>query len=186
MIWTETYTRTYARTELILTQILQTAKKLAPRVGEEGKEAIRRAFDRGCFRGLSLYGISSNNDGEDRCYARLRIRLDPEVYQTELQLHPRISAGPDWEELIAPELQVVMEQFKRLVFRFGLRVQTHMQVKQGTSSSIRGPLKRALPPDWFGRTLGMSTPIERLEELSVEYILAEELEGLKQRVASKK
>jgi hypothetical protein len=186
MICTETHTRTYARTELILTQILQTAKKLAPRVGVEGQEAIRHAFDRECFRGISFYGIYSPLGGEEQCYARLRISFDPEVYQTELQLHPRISPGPDWEELIAPELQVVLEQFKRWVIRFGLQVKAHMQVKRGTSTLIQGPLKRALPPYWFGRTVGMSTPIERLEELSIEYVLAEDMEELKRRAPSAK
>jgi len=183
MTSTETHAITNVRTELIATQILLTVRRLSPEdIRMKMQETVEVAFHLGCFRAVTFYAVRSGASGEDQCYAMLRVSLNHDLHLTELRVHPRVSVDPDWgEELLSPELDILIEPFRNVICRFKLRVLVHLKLNRETSASIGGHLKRASPPPWVGTSLRLPPiALEKLEELTVDYVLAKDLEKLEQ------
>lgn len=168
-----TRTSTFARTELVRTQLLWTDAELNPDPTADSRRLIREAFDRSVFKWAGYFAL-----GSDRlCYAALRISLDLWRHREELRVHPQVAASSAWVDRIAPDLHVLVEEFAALVARFGLRVVSRMGVQRGSLQSLGAARGPAIV--WVGGpTRDLTKEVRGLAELTMKYALSESLPEL--------
>jgi hypothetical protein len=166
-----TSTSTYARTELVRTQILWTEAVLNPNPDGRARAVIRESFENDGFRALVFYAIGKHG----YCYAKLVVSLDDEAHQHRLQIVRRVKVSVAWQDRVAPDLRVMVEQFSGLVERFKFRIHLSLSVKPGTGPKWEG--QRPTRITWApGQIIGLPPRlIGSLEELAVDYVLSDSL-----------
>lgn len=167
---TATYTKTYARAELLKMQV----QRVLVRSGQNQKQItnLLRGIEYRWIHKISVYGMDAN----DECHAELFVKID----WSRNALH--ISAGRDtvqvdagWEYGIATEIDLALQKFELAISELGLRKIIHFWYKPGVDREKANRelgFSPAKPVRWRNGSVGTKMSIPELDEMTVGINLA--------------
>lgn len=167
---TVTYTKTYARTELLKLQVQRVLTR-----STQNKSTITnllKAIEYRWLHEVSVYGM----DGNDKCHAELFVRID----WSKNALH--MSSGRDtvqvdagWEGGVAAEIDSALQTFELVIKELGLRKYIQFRytpdVDQDMANRKLG-FSKAKPVQWRSGYVGTTMNIYEIDEMDVGVNLA--------------